>query len=64
MLWTIPTRIRERYETDGSQILHNPRKANDEPTYNVSALLVVTIQRLPLITGSGDLGPFSGRIRD
>ncbi len=60
----IRARIRVGYETDRPQVLHSPRKANDEPPCKVSALLVMTIQRSPLISGSGDLGSYSGWIRN
>ncbi len=64
MVPAIWARIQVGYETDRPQVLHSPRKANDEPPCKVSALLVVTIQRSPLITDSGDSGPHSALIRN
>ncbi len=64
MVPAIQARIQVGDETDRSQVLHSPRKANDEPTCKVSALVVVTIPRSPLISGSGDSGSYSGRIRN
>ncbi len=64
MVLAIQARIRVGYETDRSQVLHSQRKANDEPPCKVSALLVVTILRSPLISASDDSGSYSGQIRN
>ncbi len=64
MVLAILASIRVGYETDRSQLLHSPRDSNSEPPFKVSALLVATIPRSLLISGSGDSGSYSGRIRN
>ncbi len=59
MVPAIGARIQVGYETDRSQLLHSPRDSNNEPLRNGSALLVVTIPRSLLISGSGDSGFYS-----
>ncbi len=60
----IRARIRVGYETDRSHLLHRPRDSNNESPSKVSAFLVATIPRSPLISGSGVSGSYSGWIRN
>ncbi len=62
MVPAIQARIPVGYEIDRSQLLHSPREPNNETPYKVSARLVATIPRSLRISGSGDLGSYSGQI--
>ncbi len=64
MVPAIQARIQTGYGTDRTQLSRSLRDSDNEPPGKLSVYLVATILRSPLISGSGDSGSCSGRIRN